>query len=222
MAPDVIRRQLKGTSDALMERVSKGELTDQEFKQLIEKRANELLGSLPMDQIEPARAWEYGEVFRTAKRWDLAKQVLQIAVKHAVEVKNEDRRVNDILRLAHAEAMLGEIPEAIKTAQTAMDALPEGSAPILPAVLLEIVPAAEGKKHDPELAKLLEQAIDKHMKTQVDLKSDAGRMFIIARPHHVRNAWRKIVELYAKAGKDAEARAALQRGEDMMASMRRV
>jgi len=222
MAPDVIRRQLKGTSDMLMERVNKGEMSDAEFKNLIAKRANELLSDLPLDKVEEARAWEYGEVFRTAKRWPQAKEALQIAVDYAIKTKNEDRRVNDLLRLAHAEAMLGEVGPAIQTAEKTLDATPGGSAPILPGVLLEIVPAAKGKGKDAELAKLLEQAILKHMATVVDPKTEPGKMFLMARPYHVRNAWRTVVELYAKAGKDEEARKALARSEEMLNTMRKV
>ena len=222
LAPDVIRRQLKGTSDMLMERVRRGEITDAEFKELIAQRANELLKDLPIEKIDPARAWEYGDVFRTAQRWEQAKQALEIAVADAEKFKNEDRRVNDILRLAHAEAMLGEVPAALKTARRAFNAAPEASAPILPAVLLEIVPAARGKGQDADLAKLLEDAIGKHMETIVDPKSEAGANFLAARPHHVRNAWRTIVELYAKSGDDETARRAIERSEKMLRSIRRL
>src|SRR6476659_9043092 len=83
MAPDVIRRQLKGTSDMLMDRVGTGQLSDQQFRALIAKRANELLKDLPLDKVEPARAWEYGEVFKAAEKWDLPKQAEEIAVDHA-------------------------------------------------------------------------------------------------------------------------------------------
>jgi tetratricopeptide (TPR) repeat protein len=222
LAPDVIRRQLKGTSDMLMERVGRGEITDAQFKELIAQRANELLKDLPIEKIDPARAWEYGDVFRTANRWEQAKRALEIAVANAEKTKNEDRRVNDILRLAHAEAMLGQIPPALKTARRAFDAAPEASAPILPSVLLEIVPAARGKGHDEELAQLLEDAIGKHMATVVDPKSVPGAAFLAARPHHVRNAWRTIVELYAKSGDDEKARRAIERSEKMLRSIRRL
>lgn len=223
LAPDVIRRQLKGTSDMLMERVAKGEISDDEFKQYIAKRANELLDDLPLDQVDPAKAWEYGEVLRTAQRWPQAKQALEIAVKEAEKSKgNEDRYINDLLRLAHAEAKLGQVKEAIATASRSLTATPNGSAPILPGVLLEIVPAARGKGHDPELAALLEKAIDKHMATVVDPKSEPGMMFIAARPHHVRNAWRTVIDLYVKANKDGEARKAIARSEQVLNTMRRV
>lgn len=222
LAPDVIRRQLKGTSDMLMERVAKGELSDDEFKQFIAKRANELLADLPLDQVDPAKAWEYGEVLRTAQRWPQAKQALIIAVQEAEKSKDEDRYINDLLRLAQAEAMLGEVKEGVATASKTLTATPGGSAPILPGILLEFVPAARGKGQDAALAGLLEKAIDKHMATVVDPKTEPGQMFLAARPHHVRNAWRTVIDLYAKAGKDEDAKQALSRSEQMLGTMRRV
>jgi hypothetical protein len=222
MAPEVIRRQLKGTSDMLMARVAKGEITDAQFKELIAKRANELLADLPLDKIAPEKAWEYGDVLRTAQRWPQAKRALEIAVDHARKGGSEDRLINDTLRLAHAQAMLGEIPEAIATADKTMTASAGGSSPILPAVLLEIVPAARGKGHDPALAGLLEKAINKHVATVVDPQTEPGEAFLMARPHHVRNAWRTVVDLYAKSDKDEEARAAIQRSEEMLRGMRRL
>ncbi|MBN9500323.1 MAG: hypothetical protein BGO01_18710 [Armatimonadetes bacterium 55-13] len=222
LAPEVIRRQLKGASDSLLERVAKRQITDAEFHDLMAKRANELLNDLPMDKIDADQAWEYAEVLRTAKHWDQAEKMLKIAVDFAIKTKNEDRRINDTLRLAHAQAMQGKVEEGIKTAERVMDASPTGSAPILPAVLLEITPAAEGKGHDLELAKLLEDAIAKHMATKVDLKTQGGTDFILARPHHVRNAWGKVVQLYARSGKEKEATEALKRAEEMLDSMHRV
>lgn len=222
LAPDVIRRQLKGTSDMLMERVTNGEITDEQFQELIAKRANELLKDLPIEKIDPSRAWEYGEVLRTAKRWEQAKRALEIAVRYAKGSKDEDRRVNDILRLAHAQTMLGELPEAFKTARRAFNAAPEASAPILPAVLLEITPAAKGKGHDEELAQLLEEAIGKHASTVVNPRTEPGLNFLAARPFHVRNAWRTIIELYSKSGDDQKAREAIKRSEEMLQSMRRL
>ena len=222
LAPDVIRRQLKGTSEMLMNRVSRGELSDAEFKDLIAKRANELLKDVPMEKISPEKAWEYGEIFRTAKRYQQAKQALTIAVDYAIRTKNEDRRINDLIRLAHVEAMLGDANSAVNTAKRTLDAKPEASAPILPGVLLEIVPAAKGKGKDFELGQLLEQAIDKHVATVVDPDSEAGQMFLLAKPHHVRNAWTVVFNLYLTSGHEAEARKALAEGEEMMGSMRRV
>ncbi len=221
LAPDVIRRQLKGTSDMLMERVAKGEISDAEFKDYISRRANELLDDLPIDKIPANKAWEYGEVLRTAKRWPQAKVALTIAVKEAEKTKNEDRYINDLLRLAQCQAMLGDVKGAIATAQRTLTATPNGSAPILPGVLLELVPAAQGKGQDAALAELLEKAIGKHMATVVDPSTEPGQMFLAARPHHVRNAWRTVIDLLVKAGKEKEARDAMMRSEVVLGTMRR-
>jgi hypothetical protein len=69
------------------------------------------------------------------------------------------------------------------------------SAPILPATLYEIVPAAEGKGHDKELAELLELAIRCHERTVVDIKTDDGRIFMAARRYHINKAATKAAVL---------------------------
>jgi predicted negative regulator of RcsB-dependent stress response len=214
--PDVLRSSLKGASDALLERMAKGELDRSEFERYMAEYANKLLESTNIQAIPPERAWEYGEVFRTAKRWPEAEKVLRLAVKSA---KNEDRRVNDTLRLAHVLAQEGQVAEAVKLARTTFDTPPQEKAPILTAVLLEIVPAGRGKGSDLELAKLLEDAIPQAEQTLVDNKTESGEAFIFARPHHIHNARRTVVELYEDAGRSDLAERAMQREEE--ASRRR-
>jgi len=85
--------------------------------------------------------------------------------------------------------------------------------PILPAVLLAIVPAGEGKGHDAELADLLEQAAAQHEQVVVDANTIPGRIFLLARPKHIRNAFLKAAELYEKAGNSAKATEARQRAQ---------
>lgn len=165
---------------------------------------------MDVDKIPASQAWEYGDVFKTAGRWDLAKKAYEIAIQNP---RNEDRRVNDRLRLALAEAHLGNVERAIELARSVFDTDDRGTAPILPAVLLEIVPAAEGKGHDAELADLLVDAIAQHDRTIVDPHSDAGKAFFRAKPIHVRDAYRKAIALYTKAGlteKAEETRRAAQ------------
>jgi hypothetical protein len=205
MEPEVLRRNLKGASDAYMDRVRRREISDRQFQALIASKANQLLENVKIDKVDTSRAWEYGEVFRTAKRWKEAEQFLEVAVENAIETKNEDRRVNDLLRLAHAQVMQTKIAEGLKTARRAFDASDEGAAPILPATLLEIAPNAAGKGHDPELAKLLLDAIVCHERTKVDASSEAGSAFMQAKPFHIRRAFQLAEELYRHAGKSAEA-----------------
>ncbi|HVL40081.1 MAG TPA: hypothetical protein VM328_11885 [Fimbriimonadaceae bacterium] len=213
LAPDVLRRQLKWASDNLNMRRAKGEITEDQAKSLITSYANDLLAQVDLRKIDPDRAWEYGEVCRTAQRWDMAREALEIAVANP---PNEDRRINDTLRLAHVLAKMGQAPKAIETAKKVMDAEPHESAPILPAVLLEIVPAAEKKGHDAPLAALLEQAIKKHKETIIDPRSAPGQDFLAAKHHHISNAWGKVVELYRSAGQEAEADQARERMQRMM------
>ena len=208
LTPDVLRHNLSGASDALLWRVQKGEITDEQFKDMMARAANSLLDQVDTSRIPSKSAWEYGEIYITARRWNDAKKALETAVKVA---KGEDRRVNDNLHLARVMVELGDIPGAVKTARGVFDTPDEGAAPILPATLLEIVPAAEGKSHDAELAALLEDAIKCEMRTIVDQNSKPGQAFLAARPFHVRNAWAKVIDLYTAAGKNQEAQAAREK-----------
>jgi tetratricopeptide (TPR) repeat protein len=219
MKPEVLQRNLKGASDSLLERKVKGEIDDRGFRDYMRTYANDLLNKVPIKDVPPKEAWRYAEVFLTAERWEDAKGLLEIAVKNAPD---EDRRINDSLRLARALAMLGEVDQAIATARTTYNAAPKDSAPVLTAVLLEIVPAGEGKDKDPELSKLLEDAIPIHQKTLVDPNTEPGRAFLAARPVHVRNAYDKVVELLVNAGKAEEAREAAKRGEKVLGEMGRI
>lgn len=203
-----LRRNLKGASDMLNERVSSGEIDEAKAAELLQSYAEELAQTLDLGKVPPDEAWEYAEVYLTARKWAEAEQVLKLAVKSA---NSEDRRVNDTLRLARAQANQGRVEEAIATARTVFDAPPRETAPILPAVLFEIAPVARGKGHDLELAKLIEDAIKLHERTIVDPETEAGRMFMYARPSHIRNAWLLIEKLYEDAGRPDQARNARER-----------
>jgi hypothetical protein len=65
---------------------------------------------------------------------------------------------------------------------------------------LEIVPAARGKGHDAELARLIEDAMVIDLHVYIDPKFESGRQFLKYRPAHLRNAWKMIRELYRDAG----------------------
>ena len=203
--PDVLRNNLQSVSDNLYARVQKREITDERFQVLMGEYANSLLDSAKMTNVPPDRAWEYADVFRTARRWKEARKYLDIAVKNA---KDDDRRVNDSLRLAEAMAHLGEVKPAIAVVRSIFGVPPSEKAPILISTLLEFVPAAEGKGHDAELAQLLLDAIPQAEKTIVDPKSDAGAVYLAARPHHIQNAFLRAVGLYQAAGKPELAKAA--------------
>ncbi|MFI5385595.1 MAG: hypothetical protein ACHQ50_05675 [Fimbriimonadales bacterium] len=214
LTPEVLELDLKGASENLMDRINRGEqISDARFHDLMAEAANSLLNQVDVDSIPPNRAWEYGEFYITARRWKDAKKALDVAVKVA---KDEDRRVNDNLRLARVLAELGDVHRAVVTARSTFNVADTGAAPILPATLLEIVPAGAGKGDDAELAAMLEDAIACENRTVVDANTVPGRDFLLARPFHVRNAWTKIVELYTSAGNPAKAKAAVGRMNAML------
>jgi hypothetical protein len=101
--------------------------------------------------------------------------------------------------------MLHRPQEAIQIAREVLNAKPQESAPILPAVLLEIVPSAEGQGVDLELAQLLVDAIKKHLSTIVDMSTDPGTMFMQARPFHVKKAKDVAIRLFEATGHHKEA-----------------
>jgi hypothetical protein len=216
---ETLRRNLKATSDALNERQAKGLVPPSQYQEYIKKAADELLQSNVPNRIAEGEAWEYAELLIAARRWKDAEVLLKIAVKHAAATHNEDRWVNDGLRLARVEAELGEVDRAIEAARAVQTASNTGSAPILPGTLLEIVPAAHGKGKDAELADLLKGAIRCHMRTIVDPKTEPGKLFLFARPHHVRKAWETVIQLYVAAGRPDQAKSAAQEADKMLATM---
>ena len=199
--PEVLRRQLKGASDALLTREIGGEITDARYHELLSAYAEELLKDTDIEEMEPGKAWEYGEVFRTAGRWKETEALFRIAAKVS---PNEDRRVNDRLRLAEALAHLGRVPEAIAQVRETFSAPPGAKAPILYGVLLELVPAGRGKGKDVELARLLEDAIRQSELVEVDRSTAAGRAFYQALPFHQRDARELAARLYLSAGRSAD------------------
>ncbi len=194
--PEVLKSDLKGASDSLYERVYKGEITDDQAQNYLADYADRLLNGLKVEKVPVSKAWEYGDVFRTARRWKQAKVFYEIAVKNA---KDDDRKVNDSLRLALVDCKLDDVPTAIKLVRSTFNVPPTAKAPILIGTLLEVVPAGRGKGHDVELAQLLQDAIPQAEQTVVDPHSEAGRSFLLARSHHVGNAWLTVVQMFTDA-----------------------
>ena len=198
-SPDALLKPLRWMSDRLFEKTAKREITEERARELIRDYARGIVVRVDPEKVSAEDAWQYGDMFRTAGQWKEAEGLLSIAVAYARETGNGDRRVNDSLRLAQALAAQGKVKGAITTVRSTFDAPDAGAAPILPAVLLEIVPAGKGKGQDVELAKLLEEAIGHHRRTVVDPKSEAGKAFLQVRWHHISNAWRTIRGLYIGA-----------------------
>lgn len=206
-----VSKQLLALNENLYTRWRKKEFDEDRYRELLTKGAKEIISDVQMDAMDPTEVWQYAEVLRTAHLWKEAEEALIVAVKAAKISKNEDRRVNDSLRLAHVQARLGKIEEAIATTRSTFDVRPQDAVPVLMGTLYEIIPAARGQKHDVELAKLLEEAIAVNMRAVVDENTDSGRAFVLTRPNHTRKAWRTIIELYEAANrKDLAQEAAVR------------
>lgn len=218
ISADTLRRNLSAVTDSLANRRIKHEIDNQQYRDLVAKAANELVTAVDPNKIPPAQAWKYAEVLKDAEQWKEAEPVFQIAIKNAQDTKNEDRRVNDSLRLAVVLAHLGKYAEALKAARATFDTPPNQSAPILVSVLLELTPVVRGHGQDLELAKLLEDAISIHQRTKVDPNSDAGKAFLMARPFHIDHAWTEIQALDRAAGREDLAKAAQQKQDAMATS----
>jgi len=192
MAPEVLRRNLAGAADAFFDRARHHEITDEEARKMLSDYATELLKDIRPDEVQPNQAWEYAEVLIAANRFADAEKMLKMALK---DVESEDRRVNDSLRLARCQAMLGDITTAIATAKSTFNASPRDKAPILLGVLMEVVPAGRGKGADAQLAELLTEAIEQGKQATVDTTSESGKTYMLALPYHIHRAQRVIREL---------------------------
>jgi len=207
VTPDVLRTNLNVLYQFLADRVARGEITQKKADQYMAEEAHKMVSHIDLKRIPKGLMWEYADIYRTARDWKKAREAYLIAVKNA---KNEDRRINDTLRLAQCTAAVGDVGEAIRLAKSVMNAKPVDSAPILPGVYLEIVPMAEGKGHDAELADLIIEAVKKHKETVVDKEKESGLAFLMARSYHIRKALHKAYDLYMSAGKPDKAQACLK------------
>lgn len=211
LTPSIVSKQVEALNIGLHDRWQKGEFDEAEYKRLLRRGAAEILSRAKVEEMDTSDVWMYGDLLRTAEQWPMAEKALRIAVKHAEQVHDEDRRINDTLRLAQVEAKLGNFDEAIRLVKSTLDAAPKDSVPILMGTLYEVVPAAKGHGKDLELAALLESTISTFQKAVVDPNSEAGKAFLVARPMHIRRAWAQVIELYAGLGRQDLAEQALTR-----------
>lgn len=189
---EIANKRLEAAQETLQYKVSSREINDERRNELISEIAEEMLKSIEPQVIPDSDQWMYAALLRVTNRWPEAEKALEVAVSAA---KTEDRRINDTLKLAVAQAKNQKTIEAISTASKVLDAKDEDAAPILPSVLYEVVPAAQGKGHDKELMILLEKAIECHKRVKVDPKTDQGKLFIAASRHHIGIAETKVIEL---------------------------
>ncbi len=211
--PDRMLRNIEFIGDSLDYRMATGEITQEQKDAYMRAFVSSYTSKIDPTKIDPAKAWKYGDVYRSAGDWNEAYRLYRVAVDAA---STEDRRVNDRLKLARTAAMLGKVDEAISMARSTFDAPPTDKAPILPAVLFEIVPAAQGKGKDVELARLLEDAVAQHNQTIVDPRDEAGARFMNAKTTLVRRAWQRALVLYQASSDPNLAREALARYEAAM------
>ncbi len=210
-AGDIIQRNVTELANGLEIRVVRGEITSKERDAIQAKEIGEILQSVDPTKVPSSQAWQYGDAYRMGGQWKVAESLYERALTADGTV---DRKVNDTLRLSRVKAHLGKFEEAIILAKSTFLVQPSEKAPIMMAVLYEIVPEMEGKNHDEELAELLEDSIKQHEQTIVDEKSDSGKAFIKARPVHVHKAWIKAAQLYQMSGKVDDARRAILQDEE--------
>ena len=190
---EIANKRLEAAETTLQYKVGVShEISDGRRNQLIQELAEDMLKSVDPKVIPESDLWMYAALLRVTNRWAEAETALVAAVKVA---KTEDRRVNDTLKLAQAQAKNAKVTEAISTANSVLNVADGDAAPVLPAILYEVVPAAQGKGHDKDLADLLVKAIDCHRRVKVDLNSDAGKLFVAASRHHIDMAQLKIEQL---------------------------
>lgn len=208
-----LQKNVQQVNEMLVDRVLRGELDRTQKKAIFHEYIAEQLADVDVAEIPDEQAWRYADVFRQMDDWQTTHELYVVAVANAFD---EDRRVNDTLRLAEATAQLGDVNLAIDLVRSTFNVAPEGKAPILMATLYEFVPAALENGGDMEVARLLEEAAAQHLQTVVDPNSDSGKAFILTRFHHLREAWSMIVRIYRINGDRAEMRGAINRSEKML------
>jgi tetratricopeptide (TPR) repeat protein len=214
-----LHEEIQATADDLNTRVIAGQIPDSQRKTLLGQRAEQLLAEGDPAHSAPQDAWIYADLYLTDQNYSEAIPLLRKAIEYAKSVKNDDRRVNDSFRLAEALAQTGKVGAALDLAQQVIASKPLDPGPVLPSVLLQLTPVCEGKGKDPQLAKLLEEAIHEHLRMHVDPNSDAGKAFLTAKPYHIRHAWDKIIELLRNSGNSTGAAQAEDRKWKMLQSL---
>jgi len=215
----VLQDKLKIVSDAANRRVYNHELTRFQAKVMVNRYEADLCRNIDLSKVSPSDAWVYGQLFLDAQDWENARKILTVAVAHA---KDEDRRVNDTLRLAHAYAQLGDVKKAIELSKTTFTTDPQDKAPILPGVLFDVVPSGIGKGSDAELADLLQGAIRQHEMVVVDPHIDSAKLFLAAKPGLISRAWHRVIDLYEAGGRLDLADKALQAAQADVATRKQV
>lgn len=207
---DILLRNVGELSQMLDQRVGRGEINEEQRGRILEREVKKMVAKVDPTKVTNREAWQFGDVYRLGGQWETALELYKRAVDSA---KTNDRKVNDSLRLARAQAHLGKVDDAIRTCRSVFNVDPKDKAPILMAVLYEVVPEAAGKGKDLELARLLEDSIKQHKETLVNVTEEGGRAFLRARPVHVHTAWMRVAQFYQGLKMDKEAREAVVKDE---------
>ncbi len=210
----ILQRNIRFAHADLQRRVDKGEISERTKDRLIRELVQSIAEHIEPDKVQNEQAYAFADVLRQAGQLEDAENLYRRAVEHA---QSEDRLVNDALQLARVLAMQGKNDDAIKTARSTFDADPKEKAPILMAVLYEIVPAGLGKDHDIELAQLLIDSIDQQMQVVVNMETEGGQLFLTAGPSHVNNAWQLALRILRDANREDLMREAIKKREQMAA-----
>ena len=208
-----LQQHVRQADEVLTDRLVKGQIDLRTKNEILHGFIQDQLKGVELEKVDDGDVWRFADVFRQLGDWQTTHDLYVRAVKAA---KDEDRRVNDTLRLAEAKAHLGEVADGISLVRSTFDAAPGGKAPILMATLYEFVPAAMGQEHDLDVAKLLEDATEQQLLTVVDPKTPEGRAFLQARTYHIRRAWDAVVRIYRSYGEDEAMRAAIDRSDKML------
>lgn len=215
----LMQRNIANAHARLDERVRKGQLSEEEKKQAMATLIHEYAKTIDVKKVPAKSAWRYADVLRQDGQWENAEILLEKAVEIAPD---EDRKVNDSLQLARVKAHLGKFDEAFQLVRLTFDAKREGSAPIMMAMLYEIVPEVEGKGKDVELAELLEETIYIHQSVIVDKESESGQAFLVSRPMHINKAWAKVIKLLESAGDRKKLEQAVKSQQDMVSGTEKI
>ncbi|MHB8637259.1 MAG: tetratricopeptide repeat protein [Fimbriimonadaceae bacterium] len=206
--PQVIHDYIEQMSrDVIGPAVAANQITQPQGDQLMIQGAKDYLKTVHIKHTPPNVVWMLGKAYFDAHEWDRAAQLLEEALTADTSA---DRLVHDRVWLARCQAELGQVDDAIKTARSAFAAPPAWKWPILYAVYLEIVPAAERIKSADriQLAHLVEDAIKQHAAATGTLEDPRTRSYVVTRNYHIAKAWSLVVQLYNAANRPDLARAA--------------
>jgi hypothetical protein len=93
----VLLANVRDIMNNLDDRAFRGEITAKQRDDLLQREISRMLRDIDPPSVPDDQAWQFGDAYRLAGKWDVAKTLYTRAVKRA---KSKDRIVNDTLRLA--------------------------------------------------------------------------------------------------------------------------